>query len=246
MTKVHLIMPMGGRGSRFSGQGFEFPKPLITIYGKPFFYWSVKSISKFIELESLSFVVLREHVDNYQIDKEILKLFPTASIYILPKVTKGAVITCMEGITAINDDLPILFNDCDHLFKSEAFNNFCKKGVDGSVDGLLLTFESKENKYSFVGKDNKGNVIRTVEKEVISDEAICGCYYFKNSSIFIEAAKQYLTKCNYSEYFMSGVYNIMIENNQCIRSMLTDYHVPYGVPEEYEKAKEDKHYEELI
>lgn len=35
-TKVHLIMPMGGRGSRFSKEGFDFPKPLIQIYGKPF------------------------------------------------------------------------------------------------------------------------------------------------------------------------------------------------------------------
>ena len=45
---------------------------------------------------------------------------------------------------------------------------------------------------------------------------------------------------------MSGVYNIMIENNLSVRSMPTDYHVPYGIPEEYEEAKEDKHYEELI
>lgn len=36
-TKVHLIMPMGGRGSRFSNEGFDFPKPLIQIYNNPFF-----------------------------------------------------------------------------------------------------------------------------------------------------------------------------------------------------------------
>ncbi len=71
-TKVHLIMPMGGRGSRFSNEGFDFPKPLIQIYNNPFFYWATKSISKFIDLASLDFVVLQEHVDKYSIDKEII------------------------------------------------------------------------------------------------------------------------------------------------------------------------------
>ena len=29
--KLHLIMPMGGKGSRFSKYGYEFPKPLLEI-----------------------------------------------------------------------------------------------------------------------------------------------------------------------------------------------------------------------
>ena len=34
---IHLIMPMGGKGSRFSENGFSIPKPLIIINDKPFF-----------------------------------------------------------------------------------------------------------------------------------------------------------------------------------------------------------------
>lgn len=244
--KIHLIMPMAGRGSRFSKEGFDFPKPLIKIYDKPFFYWSTRSVEKFVELESLDFVVLQEHVDKYLIDKEILVSFPNARIHILPDVTEGAVITCLKGIVDIEDECPVLFNDCDHLFKSTAFNEFCNERMDDSIDGILLTFESNEPKYSFVGKDDAGNVTRTVEKEAISNEAICGCYYFRNKEIFVTSAKEYLTKCSYSEYFMSGVYNVMLENSMTVRSMMTDYHVPYGVPEEYEEAKGDTKYKELI
>ena len=40
--KIHLIMPMAGAGSRFAKMGFELPKPLIEIQGKPFLYWSTK------------------------------------------------------------------------------------------------------------------------------------------------------------------------------------------------------------
>lgn len=243
---VHYIMPMAGRGSRFSKEGYDFPKPLIKIYDKPFFYWSTQSIRKFVELVSLDFVVLQEHIDKYHIDKEILSYFPEARIHVLPDVTEGAVITCMEGIKDINDDLPVVFNDCDHLFKSTEFNLFCQSEMYKETDGLLLTFPADAPKYSFIEKNESGNVIRTVEKEVISNEAICGCYYFKDVNEFVNAAEKYLKKCNYSEYFMSGVYNIMIEENKVIKSMKTDFHVPFGVPEEYEEAKNSKDYEELL
>lgn len=245
-TKIHLIMPMCGRGSRFSKEGYDFPKPLIKIYDRPFFYWATRSISRFVELASIDFVILQEHVDRYSIDKEIVKFFPQANIHVLPDVTEGAVITCLTGIEGIKDDLPIMFNDCDHLFKSTALNSYLQGEIDKTIHGLLLTFRSNEDKYSFAEKDVHGNVIRTVEKQVISDEAICGCYYFGNAEIFRNAAEQYLRKCEYSEYYISGVYNIMIKNKECVRTMLTDFHIPFGVPDEYEIAKCDEHYKELF
>ena len=244
-TKIHLIMPMAGRGSRFSKQGFDFPKPLIKIYGKPFFYWATQSVVKFIDVESIDFVVLKEHVDNFNIDKKIKDFYPTARIHILPKVTEGAVITSMKGVADISDNLPVVFNDCDHLFKSSLFNSFCNSDFDDSVKGMLLTFTSDEPKYSFVGKNEDGNINRTVEKQAISNEAICGCYYFSDVTTFKNAAEEYLKKCSYSEFFMSGVYNIMIEKKLCLKSMLTDYHVPFGVPEEYVLAKASDCYKEL-
>lgn len=244
-NKIHLIMPMAGRGSRFNREGFDLPKPLIRIYGKPFFYWSARSIEKFVDLASLDFVVLEEHAEKHSIDKEILRFFPSARIHVLPCVTEGAVVTCLKGIADIEDQFPVLFNDCDHLFQCSTFNEFCNRGKYEGIDGILLTFESDEPKYGFVGKDMTGNVVRTAEKRAISNEAICGCYYFRNKDIFSKSADEYLTKCNYNEYFMSGVYNVMIDNGMTVRSMMTDYHVPYGVPEEYAEAGDDTKYREL-
>ena len=185
-------------------------------------------------------------MDKYEIDKIIKNFFPKARIHTLPKVTAGAVITCINGLGEIRDELPIVFNDCDHLFKCNEFNDFCEKSFDETVDGLLLTFRSNEPKYSFIEKDENENVIRTVEKEAISDEAICGCSYFRNKELFLKCAEQYLKNCNYSEYFMSGIYNVMISQHMTVKSMKTDYHVSYGVPEEYEKARNDMNYKELI
>lgn len=246
MKKIHLIMPMGGKGSRFKNKGFDFPKPLIQIHERPFFYWAVQSIVKFVDVEDITFVVLKEHVEKYHIDIEIRKYYPESKICVIPEVLNGAVLTCLEGIKDIKDDMPVLFNDCDHLFCCRKFNEFCKNGCQESPDGMLLTFESDEPKYSFLEYDEAGRVIRTVEKQVISHDAICGAYYFKDAETFRASTETYLEHCAYSEYFVSGVYNVMAADGKDIRYARVDYHVPFGVPEEYETAKEVPYFEELV
>ena len=246
MTKIHLVMPMAGRGSRFSAKGYKEPKPLLQIYGRPFFYWSTQSVRKFAELASLDFVVLEEHVKNFHIDAGIRKYFPGARIHVLPQVTEGAVITALRGCEDIGDSLPVVFNDCDHLFKSSRFNDFCKSGCRSDIHGILLTFASNEPRYSFVGKDESDNVVRTAEKKAISSEAICGCYYFSSRDVFERESQKYLKNCEYSEYFMSGVYNSMIADGMTVRSIPTDFHVPFGTPDELNQASGNQCYRELL
>ena len=54
--KLHLVMPMAGKGSRFLQDGFNLPKPLIKIHNKPFFYWATESIARFYSLVDITFV----------------------------------------------------------------------------------------------------------------------------------------------------------------------------------------------
>lgn len=244
MKKIHLIMPMGGRGSRFTDDKFQLPKPLIIINDKPFFYWSTISIIKYVEIASLTFVVLKEHVEKFRIDEEIIKYFPTAIIVTIPDVLPGAVLTCLEGIKHIDDDNPIVFNDCDHMFKCTDFYNYCYKD-DFDVDGALLTFLSNEPKFSYLILNENNEVAGTIEKIVMSDKAICGAYYFKNKKIFEESVAEYLLECNYSEYFVSGVYNIMTKKNMKISNFQVDWHLAFGTPDEYNSAINSEYFGEI-
>lgn len=242
MKKLNLVMPMGGGGTRFGNKGFKVPKPLIELHGKPFFYWSAQSVARFVDLESISFVVLREHVEKFGIDNEILKYYPQANINIIPEVLPGAVLTCMEGIKNLSDNQPVLFNDCDHLFLCDKFYQFCKEGQFDTIDGGLLTFNSNENKYSYVSYDENGSINGTVEKQAVSSDAICGAYYFKNRKTFSDAVGMYLHNCSYKEFFVSGVYNILAEQGKAIQIFDTDKHIPFGTPEEYDEAQKDDTY----
>ena len=70
----------------------------------------------------------------------------------------------MEGMKEVKDNKPILFNDCDHMFKCEKFNNYCNEGDFKDIDGALLTFYSNEPKYSFLELDEDGYVKRNCRK----------------------------------------------------------------------------------
>ena len=241
MKKLHLIMPMGGGGTRFGNVGYESPKPLIDLHGKPFFYYATKSITDYIDVASLTFVVLKEHIDRFEIDKRILEYFPNASIEVIPEVLPGAVLTCMAGVKNLPDGEAVLFNDCDHAFVCEKFSEYINTSecTDELLDGALLTFESNEDKFSYAAFDENGYVNKTVEKQVISSDAICGAYYFNNRKTFEESATEYLTKCEYKEFFMSGVYNVMCEHGLKIKTFRTDEHISFGTPDEYEEVVSD-------
>ena len=129
MSNLHLIMPMGGAGLRFSNAiGFDVPKPLIPIREKPFLYWSTKAVTERMPIKRISFIVLKEHIEKFNIDDVIYSFFPEASIAVLPHQLNGPVLTCYEGIKQLKIDEGdwLLVNDCDHVFESTALSQYVK------------------------------------------------------------------------------------------------------------------------
>ena len=245
MKKLHLIMPMGGAGSRFFKNGFVMPKPLIEINGKPFLYWATRSIEKYVELADITFVVLKQHIAEFNIDKVISKYFPQAKIEAVDfeEVKSGPVMTCLAGLKNIQDDCPILFNDCDHMFACNAFAENMNSG-SWDYDGALLTFNSDQSQFSYI-EYNNDRIVGTVEKKVVSNQAICGAYMVRNAKMFCDMAEEYLKNCNYSEFFVSGIYNVMCNRGLTVQNYTVDFHVPFGTPTEYEAAQGSKYFKVL-
>lgn len=236
---MNLIMPMGGAGSRFS-QKYNKPKPLIEIKGKPFLYWATNSVLKYYPVKNLVFVVLQEHIDNFEIDKVIEKYYGKYDykLVILPKMLNGPVYTTLEAIKVIDNDDLILFNDVDHIFYSLELKNFIKNYKnDDNFGGALLNFYADSPAYSYVKIKDK-RVLYTVEKEVVSNKAICGAYLFKNKDIFSKHAKAYLSNISDNEAFMSQIYNYVINNNIDVKSFMVDFNISFGTIDEFSETYE--------
>lgn len=241
MRPLHIIMPMAGEGSRFLKEGWTTPKPLIQLNGKELFLRAISSIEiPSVEIK-YSFIVRQEHIDRYNIDKGIKKILPDAKIFAVQKTTRGAVETCLMARKAITTDDAVLVMDCDLEFRSQGFNALLKEILSQPVEivngGALVSFNSDEPRYSYAEVNDEGIVIRTAEKEVISNHALCGAYFFSSAKCFLFAADSLMHEANFSkpEYYVSLLYNYLLQRGETVRLAKMEEYYSYGTPEELKR-----------
>jgi dTDP-glucose pyrophosphorylase len=231
VADLALVMPMAGRGSRFSREGWNVPKPLIELGGRPAFWWAVESVRRACAVREMVFVVLAEHVPEFHIDDVIAAHYPHARIVVVAEVTAGAAESAAVGAAAVESTGPIAVNDCDHAFRVQEMSGLVAR-LAHEVDGALLGFRSTSPAYSYVSLDAHGLVARTVEKSPVGSFAIAGCYLFRDARSFLDAVAAYRAECEYPELYVSGVYNVMIQRGAAIAFQELAIHVPFGTPEE--------------
>lgn len=242
-NKLQLLMPMGGLGSRFSSAGYDTPKPLIEVDGKPMF---MKALDSFRALEGVSyiFVIRKEHDGKYGLAGKINAHLPGAKIAILDHDTRGAVESCLVAENMIEDNSPIVIADCDIYFESKTyFEKITNAQRTGKPDGILLAFSSSDPRYSYVELANDGSVVRTAEKVVISDHAILGGYFFSSGKLFKRLANNFVSRdlpAGLKEYFMSHLFNMLLTDGGNIEIADVDEKHIFGTPEELEAYKKLK------
>lgn len=235
MATIQVLMPMGGLGSRFANEGYTVPKPLIEVDGKPMF---MRALDSFKSLDSVVhiFIIRKEHDEQYDLANQIRIQLPEAKIAILDHDTGGAVETCLIAENLINEELPIVIADCDIYFESAAyFDKVLRTTETDGPDAMLLTFPSDDPRYSYVELNAENHVVRTAEKIVISNHAILGGYFFRSGLLFLQLAKTFVEgglPAGLKEYYMSHLFNILLERAGTIDVADIDVMHIFGTPEE--------------
>lgn len=240
MNDFGLVMPMAGRGSRFSKMGIATPKPLIEIAGKPFFWWAVESLRRSVLIQEMVFVVLNEHCEQFDIDRRILSLYPDARVVRISDVTSGAAESAALGLRLLKSDLPVAINDCDHAFHSGSLEQIAQRFSTSKAAAALMCFSSENPAYSYAMVNDTGAVTGTVEKRVVSPHAIAGCYLFAHAALFLQQLHDYQKQCPYDELFISGIYNMLAAKEQRIEIVQMERHWSFGTPEEYKQLAVDE------
>ena len=243
MRPLHIIMPMAGEGSRFLNKGYKIPKPLITFKGKALFERAISSVESINAPKKFSFIVRQEHIDEYEIDKKIKDSVPQADIFSVKKTTRGAVETCFVAKDKIDINDAILIMDCDLEFKchkyDETLTAILNKRIEDVDGGLLVSFNASEPRYSYAEIDGNYNVIRTAEKEVISDHALCGAYFFSKAEGFLTSAYELLHETDFSkpELYVSLLYNYLLKKRENVKLVVADKYYSFGTPEELKRCE---------
>lgn len=229
-SKLNVLIPMAGAGSRFANTGYTFPKPLIEVHGKPMIQIMVENLN--IDANYI-FVVLKEHYTRYNLKYLLNLIYPNCKIVQVDSITEGAACTTLLAKEYIDNDAPLLIANSDQFIEwnsNEAMYAFSADDIDGGI----LTFKNTHPKWSYVKLDSDGFVSQIAEKIVISDIATVGIYYWSKGSDYCKYALQMIEKnirVN-NEFYVCPVYNEAIADGKKIRIKNIDNMWGLGTPED--------------
>lgn len=238
MKTLQILMPMGGLGQRFRDAGYDTPKPLIDVNGTPMFRKALAAYDSYEGEKRHIFVIRKDTDDEYGLADQIRAILPEAKIKVLDHNTNGAVETCLVAEDLIDSTLPLVIMDCDISFDAGNYFELIEQSVNNNdYDGLLLSFDSQDPRYSFAEINEDNIVTRTAEKIAISDNALMGAYFFTHASSFLEAAHELVTRnisAEMKEYYVSLIYNILIDQSKRIGLAKGTFYC-FGTPEELQQ-----------
>ncbi len=237
------VLPMAGRGSRFSGSGYSQPKPLIPVDGTPMFAVALGSIAK-LPVRKLIVITLEEHDEHYDACQLIKKHSPyPTEIIRLKDVTEGQLCTVVAAKEHIRLNEDILIVSSDTIIISNLHEDILNKRPD--CKGLISVANMPGERWSFAKTDSTGRVIEVAEKVRISDHASTGLYYFSNGIEFCDLADEILSKKEKTkgEYYVIPVYQKYINRGDFVGVSVATHMWDLGTPESlqhYFSARENQ------
>ena len=231
---MNILIPMAGEGSRFSKEGYTFPKPLIDVYGKPMIQCVVENLD--FDAHYI-FLVRKDHLQKYEM-KSLLNVITNgnASIVEVDQLTEGAACTALLAREHIDNDEELLIANSDQVVEYRK-ENFIMMTKMTCLDGVIFSFNAVHPKWSFAKVNSRGYITQVAEKNPISDIATCGIYWYRCGSDFVKCADQMIEnneRVN-GEFYVAPAYNEMIKEGKMIAPFYVHKMHGLGTPEDLRK-----------
>tara|TARA_R100001082_G_C4363634_1_gene160670 strand:- start:261 stop:971 length:711 start_codon:yes stop_codon:yes gene_type:complete len=229
---VKILIPMAGEGSRFSKEGYTFPKPLIDVNGKPMIQTVVENLDFNAEY---IFLVRGEHLQKYEGLEDTLQRITNgkSTIVVVDQLTEGAACTALLAKEHIDNDEDLLIANSDQYIEYSPENFETIKNMT-NVDAMVYAFEAVHPKWSFVKTNSRGIVTEVAEKKPISNIATCGIYWYRRGSDFVKYAERMIDKnirVN-NEFYIAPVYNELINEGKTLIPFYVHSMWGIGTPED--------------
>lgn len=248
-NNVIIVLCLAGLGQRFLDKGYETPKFLLSSKNSQITILEL-ILQNFILSGSNEFILMlnkRHQLWENKINSIAKKLKITFNIEFIED-TRGQAETAYYATEILNNsnnknkflDSPIAFHNGDTILVGRDLK-LVNKIISKSFDGLIDTFESLSENFSYISTDSNSIVKKIIEKKVISNRATSGFYVFSNFNNYRYLYKK-INK-DEKELYISDVYNVAISMGQKIFNL--HYESPYetivlGTPVEYEDWLEDE------
>lgn len=208
---MKIIIPIGGVGQRFKDEGFEYPKPLINVLGKPMIFHLIEKLD--LSDDDEIHIIYNNFLRDYNFESIINFKFPEKKIkfHCLEKQTRGPSETVLHGLNQIDEfELKdrFLILDCDTFYN----DNIVKIFKENNFGNLIFYFTDTDNEpiFSYLNINENGRVLLIKEKNKISLNACTGAYGFENGHILKKYCQSILG--GEGELYISKIYEKLIED----------------------------------
>ena len=197
------------------------------------FAYAISSFKKYYEDDMFIFMVRNDYGAYDFVKNEVTKYgIKNYKIKVINYQTEGQADTVNLALQYVD------YADQIFIFNIDTYrDNYKKPGIIERCDGYLEVFEGDGDAWSFVLPGDEKTVIRTAEKDRISNLCSNGLYFFKNKETFINAFDSAKSKNNRigGEYYIAPIYNELILKGLDVRYDLVDMDDLkfFGTPEQY-------------
>lgn len=239
-TKLNIVIPMSGLGSRFTIAGYKVPKPLIPLFDSTMIEKVIDNI--YVDNAKFIFIVQKEHCTLFDIDKllieKCIKLKCNYEIISINGQTRGAADTILKARDYIDNKSRLIVCNSDQIMEDYSTFSLLQYADTKLADGVIAVFHRENDKrWSYVEIKDLGTISRIVEKEQISNFATTGLYYYRYGSDCIKYILEMIDnddKVN-GEYYFAPSMNYAIKDKKRIIPFQIEKMVPLGTPEDYER-----------
>jgi len=231
-----FVIPMMGKSRRFTEAGYDLPKYRLPLHGRTVFFHVVKSFEHYFQDDLFLFVVRRDHHVAEDLKRELKTLgVKEFRIVELEGDTLGQADSVHRGLGQVPSGGAVYVFNIDTIRPG-----FRKSELAAGAAGYLEVFEGEGEHWSFAEPGPDRTVLRTTEKERISNLCSDGLYHFADAGIFDEAFRHQRENglLNRGEYYIAPCYNALIQRGARVVYELVgrDEIVFCGTPQEYEEA----------
>lgn len=246
---MQIIIPMAGIGERFVESGYITPKPLIKVSGRPILEYVCNMFDT--NNDEFIFICNYEHLSDGTMEHAIRSMAKNVKILSMPQHKLGPVYTVKRAYLDIENNKPAIIAYCDNPFIWD-YNHFKDYINRNMVDGALVShtgFHPQTLSSTLMAhlkidtNDNRdiNRVLEVKEKSCYTDDpqnehASSGVYYFRYGSLikkYCDLAIERKLKYN-NEYYVTLIFNLMIQDGLYITSYLNDLVLALGTPAEVE------------
>jgi glucose-1-phosphate thymidylyltransferase len=204
---MKIVLPVAGNGLRLRPYTENVPKCLLPVAGKTIIDWIVEDSLGLNPVETI-------FITGYKADAvdSFLKKRPSwgATRTVIQSNPQGLGEAVSLALPFVDDDEPLLIILCDTLFEADL------SILNNMDENVLYTYKVEDpRRFGVAVTDSTGRISRLVEKpqEFVSDEAIVGIYYIKDSKVLKESLKYLMdndirTK---NEFQLTDALEMMIE-----------------------------------